>query len=53
MVKKDTLPIVKISFIGNNRVYEVGLKTFLKVLDLDLPDAEIMVAVRKILISQQ
>ena len=52
MADKVDLPIVKISFIRHNRVYEVGIKRFLEKLDVEISDDEIMTAVRYILSEQ-
>lgn len=52
MADKVDLPIVKISFIGNNREYSIGIKPFLKVLDVEISDDEVMIAIRKILSEQ-
>ncbi len=47
--EKDNLPIVKISWVWHNRVYDVGIKRFLELLGADYSDDEIMIAVRKFL----
>lgn len=52
MDEKVQKPIVKISFIGHNRRYEVGIQTFFKKLGVEISDDEVMLAVRKILSEQ-
>ena len=52
LTEKISEPIVKISFISHNSVYDVGIQHFLKELGAEFSDEEVLVAVQKILSKQ-